>query len=105
MKKSAAALNKAREIGENVKAMFAAIQTGQAIVATPQSAMLADQIARSAGFVDKDVSPIFPEGAVQAAPAQIAAPGDTTPLTPADPASPAVGLNAGMTDAPTQPPQ
>lgn len=105
LKKSAAALNKAREIGENVKAMFAAIQTGQAIVATPQSAMLADQIAKSAGFVDKDVSPIFPQDAIQAAPAQIAAPGDTTPLTPADPASPVVGLNAGMTDAPTQPPQ
>lgn len=103
LKRSAAALNKAREIGENVKAMFAAIQTGQAIVATPQSAMLADQIARSAGFVDKDVSPIFPQGVEQAAPVPIAAPGDTTPLTPADPASPAVGLNAGMTDAPANP--
>lgn len=105
LKQANARLADARTIGENVKAMFSAIQTAQAIVVSPQSAILADQLAKSAGFVDQDIAPIFPEGAMPAAPAQIAAPGDTSPLTPSDPASPAVGLNAGMTDAPIQPPQ
>lgn len=104
LKLAQANLDKARAIGENVKAMFSAIQTAQAIVVSPQSAMLADQLAKSAGFVDQDAAPIFPE-AQQSAPVAIAAPGDTTPLTPAEPASPAVGVAAGMTDAPTNPPQ
>lgn len=102
LKQANARLAEAKTIGENVKALFSAIQTAQAIVVSPQSAMIADQIAKSAGFVDQDTAPIYPEGVAPAAPVDIAAPGDTTPLTPA---SPAVGLNAGMTDNPANPPQ
>lgn len=96
-----------RAVAEGVKAMFAAIQTAQAIVVTPQSAALADALARSAGFKDQDAAPIFPEApqAALPAPQDISAPGDTTPLTPESPANPVDGVNAGMTDAPVQPPK
>lgn len=98
-------LAEARTVGENIKALYAAIQTAQVITVTPQSAAIADQIAKSAGFVDQDAAPIYPQDAPQGAPAAITAPGDTTPLTPDVPASPDVGLNSGMTDAPINPPQ
>lgn len=106
LKLANARLAEARAVGEGVKALFSAIQTAQAIVVTPQSAQLADQIARSAGFQDKDAAPIFP-GDVPALPppVDVSAPGDTTPLTPAAPSSPVVGASAGMTDAPVQPPK
>lgn len=97
-------LAEAKTVGENIKALYAAIQTAQVITVTPGSAAIADQIAKSAGFVDQDMAPIYPADALPAA-APITAPGDTTPLTPAAPESPALGLNAGMTDAPNQPPQ
>ena len=94
-----------KAVGERVKSLFAAIQTAQAIVVTPQSAAIADQIAKSAGFTDQDMAPIYPADVQQALPAPITQPGDTSPLTPANPVSPAIGLNAGMTDAPDNPPQ
>lgn len=97
-------LAEARTVGENIKALYAAIQTAQVITVTPQSAAIADKIAKSAGFTDADLPPIYPQDA--AAPVvDTAAPGDTTPLTPSAPASPNVGINAGMTDSPINPPQ
>ena len=92
-------------MGENIKALYAAIQTAQVITVNPQSAAIADQIAKSAGFVDADAAPIYPQGEAAAPAVDTTAPGDTTPLTPSAPASPNVGLNAGMTDAPINPPQ
>lgn len=89
-------------VGERIKALYAAMQTAQVIATMPQTGAIADQIAKSAGFVDQDVAPIYPSD-VQAMPMpDTTAPGDTTPLTPA---SPNVGLNAGMTDSPINPPQ
>lgn len=103
LKRANANLAEAKAVGERLKALFAAIQTGQAIVMTPGSAPLADSLARSAGFQDQDAPPIVPNAPVLAGPAQsAAAPGDTTPLTPA---SPMEGANAGMTDDPLNPPQ
>ena len=102
--KANARLAASRAVGENLKALYASIQTAQAIVVTPQAAELADMLARSAGFVDQDAAPIVPELQGQAA---LPAPqhnGDTTPLTPQLPASPDVGVNAGIQDAPTNPP-
>lgn len=97
-------LAKARAVGENLKALYSAIQTAGAIVYTPESAAIADALAKSAGFVDKDGGPIIPDVPPGMEPVDIAAPGDTSPLTPADPASPAIGFQRGMTDSPDQPP-
>ena len=94
-------LAQAQTVGENIKALYSAIQTAQVIAFTPQAAAIADQIAKSAGFVDQDTAPIYPANVPALPPVDTAAPGDTTPLTPA---SPAVGLNDGMADAPINPP-
>ena len=87
-----------------IKALYAAIQTAQAIVVTPQSAELADILAKSAGFKDQDAAPIVPSLAGQPALPPPQHNGDTTPLTPQAPASPVVGVNAGIEDAPLNPP-
>lgn len=95
-----------KAVGEGVKALFAGIQTAQAIVVTPQAAELADQIVRSAGFIDRDTAPVYPAAPEAAMPAvNAAAPGDTSPLTPALPTNPEAGAAAGLLDAPTNPPQ
>jgi hypothetical protein len=104
LKQANAKLAESRAVGENLKALYAAIQTAQAIVVTPQSAELADILAKSAGFKDQDSPPIVPGLAVQPALPPPQHNGDTTPLTPQAPASPVVGVNAGIEDAPLNPP-
>jgi len=104
LKQANATLAKARAVGENLKGLYAAIQTAQAIVVSPQSAHLADMLARSAGFVDQDAAPIVPSAPVGAMPAPALHNGDTSPLTPQAPVSPDVGVDAGIQDAPTNPP-
>ena len=94
----------ARAVGENLKALYSAIQTAGAIVFTPESAAIADQLAKSAGFVDQDAAPIIPAAPPGVQPVDIAAPGDTSPLTPKNPASPDVGFQRGLTDSPANPP-
>ena len=101
LKKSNARLAEARAVGENLKALYSSIQTAQAIVFTPESAAIADALARSAGFVDQDSAPIVPEAPPGLEPVDISAPGDTSPLTPE---SPAVGFERGLTDNPANTP-
>lgn len=81
----------------NVEAQYSAIQTAQVIATTPATSGLADQLLRSAGYVDHDAAPIVP----QAPPGlpmglQEAIPGNTNPMTPMNPASPAVGMMDGI---------
>lgn len=101
LKMANARLAEKRAVGENLKALYAAIQTAQAIVVTPQTAEVADMLARSAGFVDEDAAPIVPAAPAGVAPVDLSQ-GDSSPLTPANPA---VGIGAGLTDDPTNPPQ
>lgn len=81
----------------SVEAQYSAIQTAQVIATTPATSGLADQLLRSAGYVDLDAAPIVP-----AAPAGMpvvpdpAMPTNTNPMTPANPG---VGLMDGIETA------
>ena len=77
-----------------VKTQYSSVQTAQVIAQTPATASLADGLLKSAGYVDQDAAPIVPE-----APAGLPSvdlPQNTDPLTPANPASPAVGARDGI---------
>jgi hypothetical protein len=98
----------AKAMSESVKAQYEALQTAQLIVFTPEAATLADNLLRSAGYVDHDAAPIVPQAPPGVVPTMPLPTGDTSPLTPPSPPSPesaAIGVTAGMTDGPHQPPQ
>ena len=81
----------AETVSKRVETQFSGIQTAQIIAATPQTAGLADGLLNSAGAVDMDSAPIFPQ-APEGLPT-VDIPENTNPLTPANPA---VGMNAGI---------
>jgi hypothetical protein len=83
---------RADTVSKSVTAMYSAIQTAGVIAATPATSNLADALLLSAGFQDHNAAPIVPQyvGTVLASPD---IPHNTNPLTPA---SPAVGLDAGI---------
>ena len=79
----------------SVEAQYSAIQTAQVIATTPATSGLADQLLRSAGYVDRDAAPIVPQapsGMPMGLPEQVS----TNPMTPAPPSSPSVGLMDGI---------
>lgn len=78
----------------SVEAQFSAIQTAQVIATTPATSGLADQLLRSAGYVDQDQGPIVPQApAGMPVPPEGAIPANTNPMTPANPG---VGMMAGI---------
>lgn len=81
----------AETTAKGVEAQYSAMQAGQVIATTPQTAPLADKLLRSAGYVDRDAPPIVPN-----APAGLAAAELPTNTDPRTPANPAVGMNAGI---------
>jgi len=83
---------RADTVSKSVTAQFSAIQTAATIAQTPATASLADALLLSAGYVDHNAAPIVPEYDGTALGA-IDLPKNTNPLTPA---SPAVGLDAGI---------
>lgn len=93
----------AEAVTKAIEAQYSAIQTATAIVVTPAAAALADDLLRSGGYVDQDAAPIVPELSPEAA-ASIPVPEPSVNTNPLTPANPAVGLQAGMSDGPTQPP-
>lgn len=102
---------KAVQIGVN--SAFAAMQAGEKIAMVPQIAPIADEIMKGAGYqlpTPGGVDPEFPT-ANNIVPSNTSQPvvdnqeleyqagglpGDTSPLTPANPDSPAVGANQGI---------
>lgn len=81
----------AQATSEKVKTQYSGIQTAQVITAVPQTAGLADTLLRSAGYIDMDEAPIYPD-----APEGMTAmdmPSNTSPLVPANPE---VGINQGI---------
>ncbi len=79
---------------KRIEGMFSGVKTAREIVLTPQTAALADQLLRSAGFEDKDAAPIVPEAPPALPGEQVAAgPENSHPLTPTNPA---VGLDTGL---------
>jgi hypothetical protein len=83
-------------VGARVEAQYSAVQTAQVIEQIPGTATTADALLRSAGSKDMDAAPIVPQasGAGEGPPVEV--PTNTNPLTPANPTSPAVGMQAGI---------
>lgn len=87
-----AALARATEVTKNIESLFSAAQTAQIVAQIPAAAPLADTIARSSGFVDKDAAPLFPSSGQ--IPPDIPPPPENT--NPATPTNPARGMTAGI---------
>ena len=79
----------------SVEAQYSAIQTAQVIATTPATSGLADQLLRSAGYVDRDAAPIVPQ-APPGMPMGLPMQPNTNPMTPANPG---VGLMDGIETA------
>ncbi|MFZ7320470.1 portal protein [Comamonas jiangduensis] len=83
-------------VGARVEAQYSAVQTAQVIEQIPGTATTADALLRSAGSIDMDAAPIVPQASGAGEVPQVEVPTNTNPLTPANPASPAVGMQAGI---------
>lgn len=83
-------------VGARVEAQYSGVQTAQVIEQIPGTATTADALLRSAGAKDMDAAPIVPQasGAGEVPPVEV--PTNTNPFTPANPESPAVGMQAGI---------
>lgn len=84
----------AEAVNKGVEGMFSATQAASQIAAVPAVAPMADQMLNSAGFVDADAAPGIPN-----APAGIVVPPlpkNTSPMFPARPENPTIGINQGI---------
>jgi hypothetical protein len=88
-----AELARAMAVNTSVTGMYSATRAAAEVAAMPTVAPLADELLRSAGFVDKDASPIVPTVSPSEQIAAPPAPESTNPLTPPHPD---VGVNAGI---------
>lgn len=91
LKKAQTKKTLAEAVTKNVEGMFSGTQAASNIAVQPAVAPLADQLLRSAGFIDQDAAPIvpsIPEGIAVLPPET-----NTNPLTPANPAT---GMNLGI---------
>ncbi|MGF6211783.1 portal protein [Comamonas sp. 4034] len=78
-----------------METLYSGVQTAQVIAAVPQAAGLADGLARSVGFKDQDVAPIYPEADTSAIP-PIEPQENTDPMHPGTPVSPDIGMKQGI---------
>lgn len=81
----------AQAVGESVTSKYSAIQAAQVLATVPQTAPLADELLLSSGDVDQNAAPFVPEPAPGTPAVEL--PENTDPRMPA---SPAVGVNAGI---------
>jgi hypothetical protein len=98
LRRAQAEKTKAETVNAGVDAQYSAMQAAGVIAATPETAPMADQLLRSAGYQDKDQPPIVPEYTGETA-VSAALPPNTNPTTPVpvpEPGSPAVGVNSGI---------
>lgn len=87
----------ASKVKKTMDTIFAGMQAGQVVAATPQVAPVADELMRASGYQRPNpmgVDPNFPQPAMAAPAPQI--PRNTDPLTPAHPQSPFVGEGQGI---------
>ncbi len=75
----------------SMETLYSGVQTAQVIAQTPQTAALADGLAKSAGFIDRNAGPIYPE--IDQPMPSVDMPENTNPMTPANPG---VGMMAGI---------
>ena len=83
-------------VGARVEAQYSAVQTAQVIEQIPDTATTADALLRSGGAKDMDAAPIVPQASGAGGQPPVEVPTNTNPLTPANPESPAVGMQAGI---------
>ena len=104
LQQAQAAFQRAQAVTKGVEALFSAVRTSALIRNDPALAGIADTIARSAGFIDADPAPIFPDASgLPPAPApQYPVPNGTNPATPDNPNR---GVTAGIENGNTQPTQ
>lgn len=86
-------LIQAEAVNTNVTAMYSATRAGAEVASMPAVAPIADELLKSAGFVDKDAPPIVP--AVPPG-AQLPAPPASESTHPLTPPHPDVGVDAGI---------
>ena len=95
MKLAQAEKAKSAAIVDSVAAAYSAVQAAQVMATTAGLVPVADELLKSAGFVDKNPAPIFMQPSAPVLGAPVVAP-NTNPMFPAKPVSPEIGLNAGM---------
>ncbi|QXW17433.1 genomic island protein [Comamonas aquatica] len=94
---SQARLADANAQNKDMQTLYTGLQTAQVIATTPQTAPLADKLARSVGFQDKDAAPIIPESqAMQPVTGAVDMGTNTSPAFPALPATGGEGAAAGI---------
>ncbi len=81
---------------DNVETLYSAMQAAQTAATVPGVVPIADGIARSAGFVDKNVAPIYPQPVLPAETAMMEMRQNTSPMFPAKPAGPGEGMLTGI---------
>lgn len=86
---------------KSMETLYSGAQTAQVVAGAPQLAGIADDLAKSVGFVDRNEAPIYPgvpSGTTISAEPEPAIPSGphTNPLTPPNPASPEVGVREGI---------
>lgn len=82
---------------KDMQTLYTGLQTAQVIATIPQTAPLADKLARSVGFQDKDAAPIIPEAqAIQPISEIVDMGANTSPAFPALAATGGEGAAAGI---------
>lgn len=73
----------AETVNTRVQSIYSGVQAANVIASTPQTAPVADQTLKSAGFLDQDEEPIVSRPLTQVPNAQNMNPSSTNPITPA----------------------
>lgn len=89
-----AKLANSQAVNKSIESLYSAIKTAALLRSDPALAAIADMLAKSGGFVDADMAPIYPEVPGQAVPGLAVDPvNNTNPITPPNPGR---GINAGI---------
>jgi hypothetical protein len=84
---------------DNVETLYSAMQTAQVAATVPGVVSIADEVAKSAGFVDRNQAPIYPQPAPPAVTGignQPVVHKNTSPMFPAKPVGPGEGIMTGI---------
>lgn len=91
---------KAEAVVKNIEALYSSMQAAQTVATVPGVVPIADEIAKSGGFIDKNLPPIYPEPVAPALAAQgvMSQPvqSNTSPMFPPRPATAGEGMMRGI---------
>lgn len=86
----------AEKIVKNVEALYASMQAAQTAATVPGVVPIADEIAKSAGFVDQNSAPLMPAPVAPAAAAMPEVQQNTSPMYPDQLQGPGEGMMTGI---------